>query len=257
MPAVPLGVPSLLLQRRPDIAAAERDVAAANAQIGIQRSAYFPSLSLSGSLGAAGARVADLFSASGTLWSLGVSVAQTLFDAGAIARPCRRRRGGSRRRDRALSADRADGVPGVEDQLATTRVLVEQEALRREASAAADATEAQILNRYRAGQLNYTEVVTAQVSALNARRALLQLALSPAVERGVADPGARRRLARDGLATELKYRNTLGSGRSGLRQNSPFPGGRFDGKDLVEAVPRRRAGDDRRRTVHVARRTAR
>ncbi len=178
VPEIPLGVPSLLLQRRPDIAAAERAVAAANAQIGIQRSAYFPNLSLSGSFGSAGSRVADLFGASGTLWSLGVSVAQTLFDAGATRS---RVEGAEAGRDAAIARYRQTvltAFQGVEDQLATTRVLVEQEALRREASAAADATEAQILNRYRAGQLNYTDVVTAQVSALNARRALLQLALS-------------------------------------------------------------------------------
>ena len=178
VPAVPLGVPSLLLQRRPDLAAAERDVAAANAQIGIARSAYFPSLGLSGSLGAAGSRVADLFGASGSLWSLGVSVAQTLFDAGATRA---RVAGAEASRDAAIARYRQTvltAFQAVEDQLATTRVLVEQEALRRQASAAADATEAQILNRYRAGQLSYTEVVTAQVSALSARRALLQLALS-------------------------------------------------------------------------------
>jgi NodT family efflux transporter outer membrane factor (OMF) lipoprotein len=178
VPAIPLGVPSALLQRRPDIAAAERDVAAANAQIGIERSAYFPNLALSGSLGSAGSRVADLFGASGSLWSLGVSVAQTLFDAGATRA---RVAGAEASRDAAIARYRQTVLSAfqtVEDQLATTRVLVEQEALRREASAAADATEAQILNRYRAGQLSYTEVVTAQVSALSARRALLQLALS-------------------------------------------------------------------------------
>ncbi|MEP7057774.1 MAG: efflux transporter outer membrane subunit [Caldimonas sp.] len=178
VPAIPLGVPSLLLQRRPDIAAAERAVAAANAQIGIQRSAYFPSVALSGSLGSAGTRVADLFGASGTLWSLGVSVAQTLFDAGATRA---RVAGAEAGRDAAIARYRQTvlaAFQAVEDQLASTRVLVEQEALRREASAAADATETQIGNRYRAGQLSYTEVVTAQVSALNARRALLQLALA-------------------------------------------------------------------------------
>jgi NodT family efflux transporter outer membrane factor (OMF) lipoprotein len=178
VPAIPLGLPSELLQRRPDIAASERDVAAANAQIGIQRSAYFPSLSLSGSLGSAGSRVADLFGASGSLWSLGVSVAQTVFDAGATRA---RVAGAEAARDVAVARYRQivlTAFQGVEDQLATTRVLVEQEAYRREASEAAAATETQILNRYRAGQLNYTDVVTAQISALNARRALLQLALS-------------------------------------------------------------------------------
>jgi outer membrane protein TolC len=83
VPAVPLGLPSTLLERRPDIAAAEREVAAANAQIGIERSAFYPSLTLGSSLGAGGSRIGDLFSASGALWSLGVSLAQTVFDAGA------------------------------------------------------------------------------------------------------------------------------------------------------------------------------
>src|SRR3989344_5028311 len=82
---VPPGVPSTLLQRRPDIASAERAVAAANAQIGIQRAAYFPSLSLGATLGSGGSSVADLFKASGTVWSLGLSIAQTVFDAGATA----------------------------------------------------------------------------------------------------------------------------------------------------------------------------
>ena len=107
-----------------------------------------------------------------------MSVAQTVFDAGATRA---RVAGAEASRDAAIARYRQTvltAFQSVEDQLATTRVLVEQEALRREASAAADATEAQILNRYRAGQLNYTEVVTAQVSALNARRALLQLALN-------------------------------------------------------------------------------
>ncbi|RYY67526.1 MAG: efflux transporter outer membrane subunit, partial [Comamonadaceae bacterium] len=84
VPAVPLGVPSTLLQRRPDIAASERAVAVANAQIGIERSAYFPNLSLGGSLSRSATRVQDLFSASTTLWALGISATQVLFDAGAI-----------------------------------------------------------------------------------------------------------------------------------------------------------------------------
>ncbi len=175
---IPLGVPSLLLQRRPDIASAERAVAAANAQIGIQRSAYFPSLALSGSVGRGGSRVSDLFGASGALWSLGVSVAQTLFDAGATRA---RVEGAEAGRDAAVARYRQTvlgAFQSVEDQLSTLRAAAEQEVFQREASAAADAIEMQTLNRYRAGQLGYTDVVTAQVSALNARRALLQLALA-------------------------------------------------------------------------------
>ena len=178
VPAVPLGVPSTLLQRRPDIAAAERAVAVANAQIGIERSAYFPSLNLSGSLSRSASRVQDLFSASNTLWSLGLSAAQVLFDAGAIGARVDSAKAGheaavARYRQTVLTA-----FQGVEDQLTATASLAQQEALRREASVAADKTEQQLLNRYRAGQVSYTEVVTAQASALNARRTVLQLGVN-------------------------------------------------------------------------------
>ena len=175
VPAVPLGVPSTLLQRRPDIASAERSVAVANAQIGIQRSAYFPSFSLSSSYGFASSRVGELFSAPSSLWSIGLSVAQTIFDAGAIRA---RVAGADAARDAATARYRQivlTACQAVEDQLSTTRSLSEQEALRRQASAAADLTEQQLLNRYRAGQVSYTDVVTAQASALSARRTLVQL----------------------------------------------------------------------------------
>jgi NodT family efflux transporter outer membrane factor (OMF) lipoprotein len=176
VPAVPLVVPSELLQRRPDIASSERAVAAANAQIGIQRAAYFPSLGLSGSIGSAGSRVGDLFSAPSTLWSLGVSVAQTLFDAGATRA---RIEGAQAARDAAVARYRQTvltAFQAVEDQLSSSRALAEQSGLRRAASEAADLTEQQLLNRYKAGQVSYTEVVTAQASALTARRTLSQLA---------------------------------------------------------------------------------
>jgi NodT family efflux transporter outer membrane factor (OMF) lipoprotein len=175
VPAVPLGVPSTLLQRRPDIASAERAVAAANAQIGIQRSAYFPNFSLSGTFGFAGSRVPGLFSASSSLWSVGLSVAQTIFDAGATTA---RVEGAEAARDRAVAQYRQivlSAFQSVEDQLSASRALADQESLRRKASQAADLTEQQLLNRYRAGQVAYTDVVTAQASALSARRTLVQL----------------------------------------------------------------------------------
>ena len=176
VPAVPLVVPSELLQRRPDIAAAERAVAAANAQIGIERSAYFPSLSLSASYGTAGSRVPDLFNASNSLWSLGLSVAQTIFDAGATRAAVQ---GAEAGRDVAIARYRQTvlaAFQAVEDQLSVSRALAEQAELRKVASEAADQTEQQLLNRYKQGQVNYTDVVTAQSSALSARRTLAQLA---------------------------------------------------------------------------------
>ena len=178
VPAVPLVVPSELLQRRPDIASAERAVAAANANIGVQRAAYFPSLGLSASFGNAASRVGDLFNASTTLWSLGISVAQTVFDAGATRA---RVEGAEASRDAAVARYRQtvlSAFQAVEDQLSAARTLTEQAALRRAASEAADLTEQQLLNRYQAGQVSYTDVVTAQASALSARRTLAQLAAS-------------------------------------------------------------------------------
>ncbi|MEO6322980.1 MAG: efflux transporter outer membrane subunit [Polaromonas sp.] len=174
VPEVPVGVPSTLLQRRPDIAAAERRVAAANEQIGIAKSAYYPSLSLSASYGLGASRVAELFSASSTVWSLGLSAAQMLFNAGATGA---RVQGSEAAHAQAVARYRQAVLAAfqdVEDQLAATRVLLTQQALRRQASESADQVEQQVLNRYRAGQVSYTEVITAQATALNARRALVQ-----------------------------------------------------------------------------------
>jgi len=173
-PDVPAGLPSALLQRRPDIAAAERRVAVANAQIGIARSAYYPSLSLSASYGLGASRVADLFSASSGLWSLGLSAAQTLFNAGATRAKIE---GAQAAHAQAVAHYRQTVLAAfqdVEDQLAASRVLLIQQDLRRQASQAADQVEQQVLNRYRSGQVSYTEVITAQATALTARRALVQ-----------------------------------------------------------------------------------
>jgi NodT family efflux transporter outer membrane factor (OMF) lipoprotein len=174
VPDVPAGVPSTLLQRRPDIASAERSVAVANEQIGIARAAYFPSLNLTGSYGVGSNATSGLFNASNTLWSLGLSAAQTLFDAGAIKA---RVAGAEASRDAAIARYRQTVLTAfadVENQLSATRALARQQDLRRVASEAADQVEAQMLNRYRAGQVGYTDVVTAQTTALNARRALVQ-----------------------------------------------------------------------------------
>jgi NodT family efflux transporter outer membrane factor (OMF) lipoprotein len=174
VPEVPVGVPSTLLQRRPDIAAAERRVAVANEQIGIAKSAYYPQLNLSASYGLGASRVADLFQASSSVWAMGLSAAQVLFNAGATGA---RVEGSEAAHAQAVARYRQTvlaAFQGVEDQLAATRVLLAQQALRRQASTAADQVEQQVLNRYRSGQVSYTEVITAQATALNARRALVQ-----------------------------------------------------------------------------------
>ncbi|WP_374199490.1 efflux transporter outer membrane subunit [Massilia sp. Bi118] len=173
VPEVPVGVPSTLLQRRPDIAAAERRVAAANEQIGIARSAYFPNIGLSASLGTSSSKVSDLFNVSSAAWSFGLSAAQTLFDAGATRA---RVEGARAAHEEAVARYRQtvlDAFADVEDQLAATRVLSQQQDLQRRASEAADKVEQQVMNRYNAGQVSYTEVVQAQITALNARRNLV------------------------------------------------------------------------------------
>lgn len=175
VPEVPLAVPSTLLQRRPDIAAAERAVAAANAQIGAQRAAYYPSLSLGASLGSGGASVADLFKVSSLVWSLGLSAAQTVFNGGATAARVQEAEATQAARAASYRQTVLAAFQGVEDQLTVLRTLQAQEPLRRDAVSAAERTAQQQLNRYRAGQVGYTDVVTAQASALSVQRALLQL----------------------------------------------------------------------------------
>jgi NodT family efflux transporter outer membrane factor (OMF) lipoprotein len=174
VPAIPPEVPSTLLQRRPDIAAAERRVAQANAQIGIARAGFFPSLNLTGSLTSSAASIGDLFSVSSLAWALGSSVAQMVFDAGATQARVDQSRAAldeaaARYRQGVLAA-----FQDVEDQLVALRVLTQQQSLRQQASRASDLVEQQVLNRYQAGQVGYTEVITAQQNAAAARRALVQ-----------------------------------------------------------------------------------
>lgn len=173
VPTVPASIPSALLQRRPDIAAAERRVAAANAQIGVARAAYFPSIGLSASDAFSATRLGDLFSSGA--WSLGLSLAQTVFDAGATRARVDEARAAWAQSVAQYRGVVLSGLREVEDQLAAQQVLQRQLALRQEASRAADLTEQQVLNRYHAGQVGFSEVIQAQVSALSARRTVVQL----------------------------------------------------------------------------------
>lgn len=178
VPEIPVGVPSTLLERRPDVAAAERRVAAANADIGVARAAFFPTFNLSANGASTASRLGDLFATSANTWSLGLTAAQTLFDAGARrARVAQSRaaydQAAANYRQTALSA-----FEDVENQLAAARALERQYALQLTASRAADQTEQMLLNQYRAGQVAYTDVVAAQAAALSARRTLITTAVA-------------------------------------------------------------------------------
>lgn len=178
VPQIPAGVPSDLLQRRPDIAAAERRAASASAQIGVQEAAFFPSLTLSGSYGFSATALGGLFDAPASVWSFGGSIAQTVFDAGATRARVSEARAGY---DQAVAQYRQTVLAAfqdVEDQLAAQRVLAREQGYRAQSAEAAQAAATMVLNQYKAGQVVYSDVVTAQASALNARRTLVQATAS-------------------------------------------------------------------------------
>ncbi len=169
VPEVPSIVPASLLERRPDVAAAERRVVAANAAIGIQRAAFFPTLNLNGSVGSQTSSLASLLTAGSSLWSLGLTGALTLLDFGARSARVAEARAAYNQtvanyRQTALTA-----FQDIEDQLAANRVLALVGNDRTAASTAANRVEQLTLNQYLAGQISYTDVITAQTTALNAR----------------------------------------------------------------------------------------
>ena len=174
-PAIPVGVPSTLLQRRPDIAAAERRVAVANLRIGVARAAQYPSLTLGG---AGGFEAGDsaILGASNGFWALGpLQAALSVFDGGARRARVRISRA---QFDEAAASYRSTVLVAfreVEDDLARSRSLVQQERDQQAATRAAEKTRDLALIRYRDGAADYLEVVTAQTAALDAQRALLQV----------------------------------------------------------------------------------
>jgi multidrug efflux system outer membrane protein len=172
-PEVPSGVPSELLQRRPDIAAAERRVFAANARIGVAKAAYFPRLTV-GLSGGWESTTSNLFTAPNTFWGLGpLTSVLTLFDGGKRAAQVRV----SRAEYDEMAADYRGTVltafQQVEDGIAAMRHLADQTAAQRDAADAAQRTSDLALIRYREGASDYLEVVTAQTDALSSQQLLL------------------------------------------------------------------------------------
>jgi NodT family efflux transporter outer membrane factor (OMF) lipoprotein len=176
VPAVPVSLPSTLLERRPDIAAAERQMQAANAQIGVNIAAYFPDLSISGQYGFQSSALQRLINASANSWSYGATLTQTIFDAGAISAKVR----GARAAYDASVANYRQTVltafQGVEDNIAALRVLQAEYDINVAASRDADEAERIANNQYQAGQVDFTTVVVAQNTALSARRSVIQTA---------------------------------------------------------------------------------
>jgi NodT family efflux transporter outer membrane factor (OMF) lipoprotein len=172
-PSIPIGLPSALLQRRPDIAAAERRVAEANQQIGIARAAYFPTVTLGGTAGFAGTQGSNWFTWPSAFWAFGPALAETLFDAG------RRRATSVSARasyDATVATYRQTSLTAfqeVEDNVAALRILENEAKQQQEAVASAKDTLQLFTNRYKGGVDTYLQVITAQATELaNERNAI-------------------------------------------------------------------------------------
>ncbi len=173
VPVTPPGLPSGLLERRPDIAAAERQMAAANAQIGVAVAAYYPTISLSGSYGLASTALSALFSPESVVWAVGPQLAATLYEGGLRAAQVEAARATY---DQTVALYRQTVLTAfqqVEDQLAALRILAQQAVVQDDAVNAAAEAERLTLNQYEAGTVDYTSVITAQANALSNRQTAL------------------------------------------------------------------------------------
>ena len=166
VPQIPVSAPSALLERRPDVAAAERSMAAANAQIGVNMAGFFPDLSIPISGGYSSSTLSKLVTASASSWSIGPTITQTIFDAGAT-------QGRVRAAQAAYQAQVADyreavltALQQVEDELVAERVLAEEAVAEASAVKAARQAEATIHTQYVAGTQAYTAVIVAETTAL-------------------------------------------------------------------------------------------
>lgn len=215
VPTVDAGVPSSLLERRPDIASAERQMAAANAQIGVAKGAYYPQISLGATIGFLSAGLGSLLQLGTAAWSVGPQIAGTLVDGGAIAAQVQ---GARASYDATVATYRQTVLTAfqqVEDALAQQRILVQQERVQRAAVAAAREAERLSLNQYRVGTVPYTTVVQTQATALSAEQTLLTIRLN----RLVASANLVKALGGGWQQADLPPPVPIG----GLKQANPAP----------------------------------
>lgn len=174
-PEVPMMLPSQLLERRPDIAAAQRRVASAYAQIGVADAAYFPSLTLSGSGGYRSSTLSKLLSAPNLFWSLGPSLAQAIFDGGQRKLASAQARTSAEVATSTYRQTVLTALQEVEDNLILADHLREEARLQQEALASAQRNLELVTDQYRAGTVSFLDVTTAQNSAFNAEASLLSV----------------------------------------------------------------------------------
>jgi NodT family efflux transporter outer membrane factor (OMF) lipoprotein len=178
VPTVPPGIPSMLLERRPDIAEAERNMAAANAKIGVAIAAFFPSLTLSGSLDYQGSTFDKLIRASNRVWSFGPSLAETIFNGGARWAQVSQSRAAYQASVHDYRETVLAGFQQVEDELVTLRVLEKQAVIEDELVKASREAETLTLNQYKAGTVPYSSVISAQTTRLASEETALNVQLS-------------------------------------------------------------------------------
>ncbi|MEA2657711.1 MAG: hypothetical protein QOF64_296 [Candidatus Binatota bacterium] len=174
-PTIPAGVPAELLKRRPDVAAAERTVASANAQIGVAEAAYYPTLSIDSQGGFESSSASKWLSAMGRFWSAGFSLSQTLFDGGARKAQVEQARAVY---DTDVAAYRQTVLAGfqeVEDNVAAQRILGTEAEAQAEAVQAAQQSLAVTMNQYQSGIVSYLNVVVAQTTALGNERTAVDI----------------------------------------------------------------------------------
>ena len=175
LPEIPLAMPSQLLERRPDIASAERQMIAANAEIGVAEAAWYPDLSLSASGGYNGSSYSDWISLPNRVWSIGPQLAGTLFDGGARSAQVESAEAAYQQTVASYRQTVLDSFREVEDYLVQLRVL-QQEAVAQQAAVDAARESLRALeNQYRAGTVDYNSVVNVQATALSNERTALSL----------------------------------------------------------------------------------
>ncbi|CAM4382540.1 Outer membrane protein oprM precursor [Bordetella pseudohinzii] len=175
LPEIPVGLPSALLQRRPDVAAAERRAAAANAQIGVAQSAWFPDLTLSAAGGFRSGQFADWLTAPARFWSLGPALAMTIFDGGAREAQIASARAAYDVQAAAYRQSVLTALREVEDYLVQLRVMAEEQQVQRRALESARESLRLTRNQYEAGLVDYLSVAVVEATALASERNAISL----------------------------------------------------------------------------------
>jgi NodT family efflux transporter outer membrane factor (OMF) lipoprotein len=244
LPVIPVGVPSDLLERRPDVAAAERQVAQSNAQIGVARAAFFPQLTLTGSIGYESTQLSQLIEAPNRFWSVGPSLAQILFDGGerraaVLQAHAQNDAQAATYRQTVLAA-----FQSVEDNLAALRILSQELTQQHQAAMAAKRFVQLSVVRFRNGVDSYVNVITAENAFLTAREAELQVKLRQLTASvglindlgggwSVSQLGATERMATNPLAAGQEPKIPAGEAGS-VANPPPMPAGEIEPDDFLK-----------------------